>query len=61
MSIDPEAFKAAYDRMPLWRRDQFDAHMRQAAAVIRRICEVMERWEAEGVAAAERHANQEDA
>ena len=59
---DPEfsrAFVAAYQRMPQWRRDQFEAHMREAIPLIERICKWVEEWEAAGVQAAEEHANGE--
>lgn len=57
---DPEfsrAFVAAYERMSEWRRDQFDASMRDAVEVIRRLCAWVERWEARGVEDAEQYAN----
>jgi hypothetical protein len=59
---DPEfsrAFVAAYERMPQWRKDQFDAYMRDAVEVINRVAKAMADWGTAGVEAAEKHANGE--
>ena len=52
-------FVAAHERMPRWRRDQFDASMRDACALVNRIAAWMEHWEACGITDAEDYANGE--
>jgi hypothetical protein len=37
------AFIAAYERMPQWRRDQFDASMREFVAGLKQMAELLDR------------------
>lgn len=59
MNDRDRAIIAAYEAAPQWRRDQFDAALRNFMDAVERACEWVEKWEAAGIRAAEEHANGE--